>query len=250
MRVLVTRPQPDAATVADALAARGHEAVTCPLLEIQPRVIPEAQRAVLDRSAGLIVTSANAIRALQPQPALQLAPLLEKPLFAVGPATEAAARAAGFLDIRTGAADAEALVGLIADYWTPASGPLLHLCGAEIAGDLTASLAAKGFGVEALIIYDAVLLPALPARAADALGGTIQGVLLFSPRTASHFCALVTEAGREAAAPGLTAFCLSAAVAEAARPLAWQAVRIADRPRTDALLNCLPPPTSPKSARH
>ena len=61
MRLLVTRPEPDAGREAEALAARGHEAVLAPLLKIEfTRDVP------LDFAGvqALIVTSRNALRAM------------------------------------------------------------------------------------------------------------------------------------------------------------------------------------------
>ncbi len=58
MRLLVTRPEPDASREADKLAARGHEAVLAPLLVIEfvaDVALP------LEGAQALIVTSRNAL---------------------------------------------------------------------------------------------------------------------------------------------------------------------------------------------
>ena len=93
MRLLVTRPEPDANRQAEALAKRGHDPVLAPLLTIEflngvPLELAGAQ--------ALIVTSRNALRPLALHPDLDVA--LQLPLFAVGEATARAAAQLGFAD--------------------------------------------------------------------------------------------------------------------------------------------------------
>jgi uroporphyrinogen-III synthase len=66
MRLLVTRPEPDASREAEALGLRGHEAVLAPLLTVEFCGGVPLQ---LDGAQGLIVTSRNALRALAAHPA-------------------------------------------------------------------------------------------------------------------------------------------------------------------------------------
>ena len=64
------------------------------------------------------------------------------------------------------------------------------------------------------MLYDAVPVTALPENALAALqDGTLDGVLLFSPRSAKTFATLVTEAKLAAACEELEAYCISAATA-------------------------------------
>ena len=94
MRILVTRPEPDASREAEALAARGHEAVLAPLLNIEfARDVPVD----LAGAQALIVTSRNALRALSSRRELEDARKL--PLYAVGEATSRAARELGFTTV-------------------------------------------------------------------------------------------------------------------------------------------------------
>ena len=65
MRVLVTRPEPDAHDEVEELAARGHEGIVSPLLVIE-QVNDVALD--LDGAQALIVTSRNALRALSSIP--------------------------------------------------------------------------------------------------------------------------------------------------------------------------------------
>ena len=94
MRLLVTRPEPDATRQAELLAARGHEPVLAPLLAIESATNVPIE---LDGAQALIVTSRNALRALASH--RDVAALLQLPLFAVGEATAKAATELGFTTV-------------------------------------------------------------------------------------------------------------------------------------------------------
>jgi uroporphyrinogen-III synthase len=94
MSILVTRPHPDNEATSESLRARGHVVLLAPVLKFEP----VAFRAESETSySAVIVTSANAIRAVAPQ--LPDLGLLELPLFAVGEHTAAAGRDAGFAEV-------------------------------------------------------------------------------------------------------------------------------------------------------
>ena len=103
MAVLVTRPLPDGETTAADLRARGFEVVAAPMLRFEPFGFSHDAETPY---GGTIVTSANAVRAVESQ--LANSPLLKLPLFTVGERTAAVARAfeqitgikAEFLDLR------------------------------------------------------------------------------------------------------------------------------------------------------
>jgi uroporphyrinogen-III synthase len=97
MRLLVTRPEPDASRQADKLRAMGHDPVLAPLMTIQP--IPDASLQ-LEGAQALIVTSRNALRAIATRPELERARKL--PLYAVGDATAREAAALGFARLSPG----------------------------------------------------------------------------------------------------------------------------------------------------
>lgn len=237
MHLLITRPQPDAEALAAELAARGHRASIAPLLATAPRAdatIPQKPW------QAVLVTSANAVRAAE---ALGLIGSLRAwPVLAVGEASAQAARAAGFGEVTEAGGDLESLAGLASRRFAPGAGPLLYLSGVAVSGDLKGRLEAGGFAVERVVLYEAAAAAALPEAAAEALKeGDLDGVLLYSPRSARIWCALVADAGLDRAAAGLVHFCLSQAVAEALAPLDLDPSRIAvaARPRQEALLALL-----------
>lgn len=100
-RVLVTRAAHQAGKLSEGLRAVGAEPVEVPVLEIQPPAdlapLDNALRS-LDSYDWLILTSANAVRALQERAdsiVLQLTPNSRPKVAAVGEATAAAARECG-----------------------------------------------------------------------------------------------------------------------------------------------------------
>ncbi len=229
MRLLVTRPREDAVSFAELLRARGHTPIVAPIMDVRPHDGPPI---ALEGVQASLATSANGVRAKR-----------NIALYAVGPQTAEAAKSAGFKTVHSAEGDSTALVEFVADRADPAKGLLLHAAGAETAGRLRQALQAKGFTVETMVLYDAVPACELPDNAKDALReGTLDGVLLFSPRSAKTFATLTTEAKLEASCARLEAFCISAATAAALSPLSFARVSVAGAPNQDAMLALIPPP--------
>ncbi len=231
MRILVTRPGPDAAGEMEALAARGHEGIAAPLLAIE-----EVRDVAIDLEGAqaLIVTSRNALRALSRHGAFEAARKL--PLFAVGAATARAARELGFAAILEGPGDGAGLAELIASTADPAAGRLVHLAGEAIAFDLKAALEPRGFKVNQTVLYRAVPATELPARVLSLIEqGRVDGVILLSPRTARTYLALLERHGVLAQGGRPVCYCLSEAVAEVLIPYGFHARVAAHRREEDVL---------------
>ena len=109
MRILVTRPEPDAEQQAEKLVARGHAPVIAPLLTV---AFSNSAPFDLARVQALIVTSRNGLRALAAHP--QFAEAVTLPVFAVGPATARVAAGLGFARVIEGPGTGEGLSELIA----------------------------------------------------------------------------------------------------------------------------------------
>lgn len=228
MRVLVTRPRDQAQATAGLLRRRGHQPLVDPILSIERLPLPP-----IDPSgfAALVVTSANAVPALAE-------PMRSLPLHVVGSATAAAACAAGWAVAGEAAGDGASLARLLAGRL--GGGRVLHLGGEDLAGGLAEGLAGTAITVEHHAVYRAVALASLPPATRHALQGRqLDAVLLMSPRTARIWCGLVRDAGLEEEARPLLGACLSAAVAAAARPLAWRELRIATSRDQTALVDSL-----------
>src|SRR5262249_51189761 len=148
MRLLITRPEPDALKLQALLESAGHEATVEPLLSVS---FADNETIDLESVQALIATSRNALRALKVTPHLARARSL--PLFAVGTATAAEARSLGFETVITGAGTAAELVAHIVSALDPAAGLIVHLSGDTIVADLKGDLEAHGFRVARSIVY-------------------------------------------------------------------------------------------------
>jgi uroporphyrinogen-III synthase len=234
MRLLVTRPQDDADKFASLLRARGHEPVVAPLMEVHFLAGPPID---LDGIQAVLVTSANGVRAFTARSSRR-----DLTVYAVGPQTAEAARQAGFILVVSAEGDSAALVETVAHQADPVKGTLLHAAGTETAGRVRQTLQAHGFRVEIAILYEARPTEVLPATAADGLRSeNLDGVLLFSPRSAKTFACLVIAAGLSAHCARLVAFCISPATAEGLNGLNFSRVAIAGAPNQEAILGLIPP---------
>lgn len=232
--ILVTRPEPGAEETAGRLRQAGHTPLLCPLLTIEMVGGPGPE---MEGVAALVATSPNGVRSMQAYDLPR-----QMPVYAVGDRTAEAARDAGFGRVTSAGGDLRDLVRLIRQEPPAAPGRLLHVSGADVAGDLGALLAPDGPVVTRHIGYRAVPVEEMaPAVAAAMRGGEVTHVLLFSARTADSFVNLCRQAGLTDTISRLTALCLSAAVARAASGLAWRETRIAASPDADALMALLPP---------
>lgn len=227
---LVTRPEPDASAFAALLEKAGMRAVKTPAMAI------EATGAAisLDGVAALAFTSANGVRALArrgPPPPL--------PVFAVGAATAAAAREAGFACVTAAGGDVGSLAALIAG--ARPLGAVLHASGEAAAGDLVGALEAAGVEARRVALYRAVAMARLSpeAEAALASGDPPQWATFFSPRSARLFLDQAKVSGLTARLEAVRAACLSAAVADAARGARWAGVVVAHKTTAEALIEAM-----------
>lgn len=234
-RVILTRPEPESRALAAELARRGIDSVVAPLLTVHPT------GAALGDAAGYaaaVVTSGNGADGLA-----AATPRRDLPVYAVGAATAERARRHGFAAVVAADGTGAALVDLMMTRLRPDDGPILWASGDDIRVDVAAELGDRGFRVERSIVYHAAAAPQLPENAARALTeGSADGVLFFSPRTAERFATLATHAGLARRVAAMTAYCLSPAVADAARALPWAAIRTAERPSLADLLATLDAP--------
>lgn len=232
MRVLVTRPEPDALKLRAALEDHGHEATVEPLLSIS---FASADPLDLEGVQALIATSRYGLRALKSSPLRNAARKL--PLFAVGRATAAEARALGFEMVVTGAGTAHELVAHIVSVAEPSAGLIVHLAGETLSGDLKGELEAHGFRVAQPVVYHMQAATSLADDTVEQLAlGEIEGVILMSPRTATIYASLMRKHGLVSVARQLMHFCLSEAIARRLAPLGTVRAAIADAPRLEEVL--------------
>ena len=235
MRLLVTRPRPDAERTASQLRALGHDVVVQPLLAME--MLPAPDDDVGD-PAAIILTSRNGARALASWQ--RSAQWHSRPVFAVGSATAEAAMAAGFSDVRSAEGDGVALAGLIIDTCDPDSGTLLYAAADIRSSAMEEALDNAGFNVEIVTAYRMAAAGALDRLVAESVAsGRFDGVLLYSRRSAAVFLELVAEAGLTTALRQLAVFVLSSAVAEPLGGIDVGRLIVAEAANEDAMMRAV-----------
>lgn len=219
-RIWVTRTQPEAEATAARVRALGWTPVVQPVLSA--RICADA-KIDLTGAEAIAFTSGHAVRAFA-----ALSPMRALPVFAVGEATAALARAAGFADVRTAAGDVRALADILAAS-EPKPALVLNPTARAPAADLAALFAPLRMKVRKIVVYETVSAgPDVPPDAIDA-------ILVHSPRAAEIIGALI--AADQAAR--LEVFAISAAAAARLSALPFVRVVVAVRPDEASLLALL-----------
>jgi uroporphyrinogen-III synthase len=232
MRLLITRPEPDALRLQAVLEDRGHEATVEPLLHVS---FEDVSKLELDGVQALVATSRNGVRALRSTALLPRARTL--PLFAVGTATAAEARALGFEMVVTGAGTARELVTHIVSVVDPAVGLIAHLAGDTLAVNLKTELEPHGFRVLEWVVYRLQAATSLAEEVVEQLAmGEIDGIILLSPRTAAVYTKLVRTQALQTLVRPLPHFCLSPAIARRLEPLGQVTIITAQEPKLEEVL--------------
>jgi uroporphyrinogen-III synthase/uroporphyrinogen III methyltransferase/synthase len=225
-RVLVTRAAHQAGKLSEGLRALGAEPVEVAVLEIRP---PESFAALdaalsrLDSYDWLILTSANAVRALVER-AAALGIALEQPahlkVAAVGSATAEAARLIGLLvDYVPEAYVAESLVeGLLARV----AGQRILLARAAVARDVIPdALRAAGAEVDVVEAYRNVLPDAAPERLRRAGHEGLDAATFTSSSSATHLAEAARVAGVAWPLAGVPAVSIGPITSQTLRELGW-----------------------------
>ena len=231
-RVLVTRPEPGASRTARRLQSLGYEPVVVPLSHVETVPIAPPDPTAFD---AIAVTSANALRALDPQ---IVQSLIQRRLFCVGKATAEEARQVGFGEVFIGAGTGAGLATLVA-CTLPAGGKLLYLCGAPRDEDFEGALAEAGILVEPVEVYR--MAETATAAAEETLSGqpAIDAALVYSAEGARHLCALATTpTGRQLFA-NTRVLALSEKCAAAMGDAFENRLQVADMPDEDSLFALL-----------
>lgn len=214
MPLLVLRPQPAAdRTVAQAREA-GFEATAYPLFAVRAMMWDAPPASEFD---ALLFTSANAPRTS----GAQLAAYARLPVYAVGAATARAARAAGFVNVVTGDADAGVIAARIA---ADGHRAVLHLRGAQ----------ARAFDPHGLNIISVPVYASEPAGDAEGLtrmAAPLSALLVHSPRAGERIADLTDDAAR-----GALHIIAISENALAACGAGWASARAANVPTTEAML--------------
>jgi uroporphyrinogen-III synthase len=235
MRILVTRPEPDASATGQRLEALGHQVTSEPMLQVEFLPIDPV---VFAGAQAVIATSRNALRALASSGACDAATAL--PIYVVGDKTAEEAKRLGFGRVVTGPGRARDLAPVIADDAEPAGGFLVHVAGENLAFDLGEALAERNIDVRQVTAYRTRASEALtPATERALRDGALDAVILMSPRTAATFDRLVDGRGLAAEAGRLTCICISREVADALQTISPIRIEIAQQPDFEGIIDTL-----------
>jgi uroporphyrinogen-III synthase len=229
-QVLITRSEPGASDTAARVAALGLVPVVVPVLATRPMETVLPSSAAI---AAVLLTSSSAIPALLPE-------YHDLPLLAVGDASAARARAAGFRNVLSAGGDANDLAVLAKTQLRPDLRPILLAVGQLQGNALADNLRAGGFRVLRRVVYSMVPARALTAPALAALrAGQVRAALFFSAETARHFVQLVQSARLGTAMRSVEAISIGQPAAMALGRLKWRRIRVAARPNQDEMLALL-----------
>ena len=200
--LVILRPEPGASATADQARAMGLDVRTIPLFEIVPLPWTSPDPTQFD---ALVVTSANALR----HGGAELERLRALPVYAVGAATAAVARASGFDVTAIGEGGVRAMR-------LPKEERLLHLAGREHAAS-SAAMTMKVYEARPIEMPDGL----------DAVHDCVAAI--HSPRAGRRLGELLERRS------GIVIAAISAAAAEACGT-GWKGVHAAPQPNDEALL--------------
>ena len=228
-RLIITRPLEDAEILARELETIDVDSLITPLLSIDLFDSP------LPSTVGvqaLLVTSANGVRAFEKNSKERCIPV-----FAVGDASAKVASERGFKHIESASGDVQDLAELVCQKLDNTAGSLLHVAGTSLAGDLSSMLSKKGFQYSRIQLYQAIKAVSLSKDCVACINKSeIDGVVLYSPRTAKTFVDLMIKAGLVEKTKQLIAFCLSHAVAKKISKFDWAKIEVASTPDQKAVI--------------
>ncbi|HXI87000.1 MAG TPA: uroporphyrinogen-III synthase, partial [Parvularculaceae bacterium] len=232
IRVIVTRPEPDAGRFAAMLIEAGFTPILSPVMELRFAERPPDLAGV----GALAFSSANGVRALA---RLHIPAAL--PAFMVGAASADEARQRGFLVAGEAEGDVESLARLIEKAASRGafSGAVLHAAGNDRAGNLVEALQRSKIEARLAVLYEAAPVSALSREAAAALSDDAPWVALFSPRAARLFVEAAGRAGLAEQLGSARALCLSDAVAEEAQKAGWSEIAVAPTRRAESMIETL-----------
>ncbi len=232
-RILVTRAAHQAGKLSEGLRAAGFEPVEVPVLEIRP---PESfeplDRALrkLDLYNWLIFTSANTVRAFVERSAalgISFAKTSALQVAAVGAATAAAARDAGFqVALVPQNYVAESLVESLAG---KAQGKQILLARAAIARDVIPdALRAAGAVVDVVDAYQNVIPETAAHLLREALAVGIDAATFTSSSSVTHLAEAAEAAGIPFPFAGVRAVSIGPITSQTLRELGWEPAIEAD----------------------
>lgn len=226
-RVLVTRAALQAGKLSLGLRALGAEAVEVPVLEIRPPAdFAPLDRALreLDSYDWLILTSANAVRALNERAIvlnIALGRVVRPKVAAVGDVTAAAAKKAGLeVVVVPESYVAESLVERLA---SEMGGKKVLLARAEIARDvIPEALRVSGAIVDVVEAYRNIMPEVAPQLLREALEQGIDAATFTSSSSVTHLAEAARAAGIAFPLAGVAAVSIGPITSKTLRAMGWE----------------------------
>jgi uroporphyrinogen-III synthase len=247
-RVLVTRALHQAGKLSEGLRSLGAEPVEVPVLEIRlPLSFAPLDAALrqLDHYDWLVLTSANAVRALSDRAASLAIAMLQPAglrVAAIGEATAAAARQAGLqVAFAPEAYLAESLVaGLLPSLQNQPSSHRILLARAAVARDVIPdALRAAGATVDVVDAYRNVLPETAAERLRTALTDGIDAATFTSSSSATHLAEAARAAGVAWPFAGVPAISIGPITSQTLRDLGWPPVAEAEKSDISGLIEAV-----------
>jgi uroporphyrinogen-III synthase len=214
--VVILRPEPGNSETRSRLEALGLTAIAMPLFAVEPVAWDPPDPAAF---TAVMMTSANAARV----GGRSLEMYRHLPLFAVGHATEAAAKEAGFVSVTAGESG---VAHLLATFATLGPQKILHLCGEDSINTNTA-----GLQIDRRIIYRSRATNVPLEQNFATLAHPI--VLVHSPRAGRKFAQLCDANVVPRSTSTIVAISEAAALAAG---WGWEKLAIAANPRDEAMV--------------
>lgn len=231
MHLLMTRPEPDATFSAKKLRTKGYSILINPVLETRFSKEPIAWKKGVD----FVVTSRNGMRALNALATDEMR--REARLFSVGDATADLAEAAGFTMVLSASGAVEDLVYTVLEEQPTR---LVYVCGRDRKGNLEVRLRANGIAVDLAERYRAEFASAFRPSVINAFQtGALDGVLLYSRRTAEAFAALIDRHQLSYSTKKIAYFCLAKTVASVFDGVRGIDLHVAERPDERSLFEAI-----------
>lgn len=141
----------------------------------------------------------------------------------------------GFSRVMHSAQNAKELLDYIKSHFAPGADKFLYIRSRHTAADLKSSL--NGYLIRDLFLYESVAAAAFSSNLAGLVAdGKINGILLYSARTARIFVELAEKAGIAKFLDKMVIFCLSPSIAEVCRTIPHKEILAAASPDEGSLI--------------
>jgi uroporphyrinogen-III synthase len=214
--IVILRPEPENSETRARLQALGLTAIAMPLFKVEAASWDAPDPTPF---TAVMMTSANAARF----GGHELAKYRHLPLFAVGHATEAAAKEAGFISVTAGEGT---VAHLLATFATLGTQRILHLCGADRVDTVD-----DGLQIERRIVYRSTAIKQPHEPNLVSLVGPI--IMVHSPRAGHRFAQLCDASALRRSSRTIVAISEAAALAAGS---GWEKLAIATNPRDEAMV--------------